>query len=264
MSNRPISFKEAIKKAIAVDNYFGLLSEQAGHERWNKKLRNFFDRWLNSDIDRKLWDNIANNAAKLGHSRNACFYDIGYSAAAALFEGDPANPNNFSPKALRSRSDQYQKLARFARSLANHYRGRARSLGSVDGKFDHEKAEWMDNEAKQLKLMSEHDLESIRWTQRQGRGRKFTREHISFLRSLVTGMHRQFGKPYYEACVAIACTAYPQLTLTAEDVRSACRGLPRPPLVERVSDAEAEVLGKSMLEALDQLRRKRTGKLASK
>src|SRR6516162_8661470 len=117
MSKHP-SFNDAVKDVIA-DGY--LLSENPGHARWNKKLREFFERWLDNEGDKKLWDAIANEAAKDGISRKACFSWIARSAAEALFESDPANVNNITAKDLRLQSDRFLHLAQCAQSLADHY-----------------------------------------------------------------------------------------------------------------------------------------------
>jgi len=117
MSKHP-SFNDAVKDVIA-DGY--LLGENPAHARWNKKLREFFERWLDSRDDRELWDTIAAEAERDGISRKTCFWLIARSAAEALFESDPANTNNVSAKDLRLQSDRFLHLAQCAQSLADHY-----------------------------------------------------------------------------------------------------------------------------------------------
>jgi hypothetical protein len=250
------SFNDAVKDVIA-DGY--LLSENPGHARWNKKLREFFERWLDNEGDKKLWDAIANEAAKDGISRNTCFSWIARSAAEALFESDPANVNNFAAKDLRVQSDRFLHLAQCAQSLADHYSKRGEMFGQV--------AQWYETEAQNFRRASDEKLEQISWTTagRQSHGRKFNREHLLFMRSLVTIMRRRFGQSHYEAVEAIANIAYPREDnpITREDVRTACKRLPS---VDRDPVYTAEVLeaaGKMFRGAdwLTWLKRYQSGKL---
>ena len=89
------------------------------------------------------------------------------------------------------------------------------------------------------------------------------------MRFLVTHMRQHFGQSYYEAVEAIANIAYPRNNdpITREDVRTACKGLSpvdRLPLPPDLTNEEAEAVGKMFLEALDQIRKRETGKLDKK
>jgi hypothetical protein len=253
MSKHP-SFNDVVKDVIA-DGY--LLSENPGHARWNKKLREFFERWSDSQDDRELWDTIAAEAERDGISRKTCFSWIANSAAEALFESDPANARNFTAKDLRLRSDRSQHLAQCAQSLADYYSKRGEIFGQV--------AQWYEKEAQNFRRAADEDLEQISWTTagRQSRGRKFSREHLLFMRSLVTIMRRRFGQSHYEAVEAIANIAYPRNNdpITREDVRTACKGLPPVDRDPVYTAEELEAAGKGFLEALDQFRKRWTGKL---
>jgi hypothetical protein len=254
------SFNEAVKQVMAND-YSGLLSKDPGHHRWNEKLKKFFDRLLHNDED-KLWDDVAYTANKYGISREVCFYRIGYAAAAALFESDSANPQNYKPQALRSRSHQYLRLAQCAESLADHYRRRLKAFGQEDQRSK-TLVRWYEDEVKEFQRASNESLEQIAYTSRQSRGKKLTREHFSFIRSLVTSMRRDFGKPHYEAVAAITKIAYPSLIrieLDLDDVRSACRGLAAVSKIPEPSEEELQLA----LQEMARIFGKHTGKLKSK
>src|SRR6516164_3567233 len=251
MSKHP-SFNDAVKDVIA-DGY--LLSENPGHARWNKKLREFFERWSDSQDDRELWDTIAAEAERDGISRKTCFWLIARSAAEALFESDPANTNNVSAKDLRLQSDRFLHLAQCAQALADHYGKCGEIFGQV--------AQWYEKEAQKFRWASDERLEQISSSTagRQSHGRKFSREHLLFMRCLVTSMRRHFGQSYYEAVETIANIAYPRNNdpITREDVRTACKGLSpvdRVPFPPDLTNEEAEAVGKMLLEALDQIRKR--------
>jgi hypothetical protein len=168
MSKHP-SFNDVVKDVIA-DGY--LLSENPGHARWNRKLREFLERWSHNKDDRELWDTIAAEAKRDGISRKRCFRCIATSAAEALFESDPANANNITAKDLRLQSDRFLHLAQCAQSLADHYGKRGEIFGQV--------AQWYEKEAQNFRRASDEHLEQIRWTTagRQSHGKKFSREHF--------------------------------------------------------------------------------------
>jgi hypothetical protein len=228
------SFKEVLKSVIA-DGYDGLLLNDeagfAGYDRWNNKLRCFFERWLNNQDDSELWEKIAAGAEKHGMAREICFYRIATSAAWALLAGDPANAENFSPEALRSWRNDFLELARCAQTLADHYRKRGFYPGAEEA------AQWHEQEAKNFRQSAEETASRIpaeRPGRYQSHGRKFTREHIAFMRELAASMRRDSGKPYHEAVAAIANIAYPvirtpdgrRVVVAAEDVHEVCRRLP--------------------------------------
>ena len=253
MSKHP-SFNDAVKDVIA-DGY--LLSENPGHARWNKKLREFFERWSDSQDDRELWDTIAAEAERDGISRKTCFWLIARSTAEALFESDPANTNNVSAKDLRLQSDRFLHLAQCAQSLADHYGKCGEIFGQV--------AQWYEKEAHNFRRASDECMKQISRTTagRQSHGRKFSREHLLFMRFLVTHMREHFGQSYYEAVEEIANIAYSRQDnpITREDVRTACKGLLPVDRIPLLTGEEAEAAGKMILEALEQIRKRRTGKL---
>jgi hypothetical protein len=253
MSKHP-SFNDVVKDVIA-GGY--LLSENPGHARWNKKLREFFERWLDNEDDKELWDTIAAEAERDGISRWLCFDCIARSAAAALFESDPANANNFTAKDLRLQSDQFRHLAQCAQSLADHYGKCGETFGQV--------TQWYEKEAQRFRCWSDERLEdaSSSTAGRQSHGRKFSREHLLFMRSLVTQMRRNFGQSYYEAVEAIANIAYPRNNdpITREDVRTACKGLSPVDRIPFLTAEAAEAAAEMIREALDQIEKRRTGKL---
>jgi hypothetical protein len=261
MSKHP-SLNDVVKDLIAA-GYYGLLSEDPGHARWNKKVREFFKRWLDNEDDKELWDTIAAEAERDGISRQTCFRCITTSAAGALFESDPANANNFTAKDLRLQSGQFLHLAQCAQALADHYGKCGEIFGQV--------AQWYEKEAQKFRWASDERLEQISGSTagRQSHGTKFNREHLLFMRCLVTRMRRHFGQSYYEAVEAIANIAYPRSNdpITREDVRTACKGLSpvdRVPFPPDLTNEEAEAVGKMLLEALDQIRKRGTGKLDKK
>ena len=251
MSIHP-SFNEVLKKFIA-DGYNGLLlDDEPGYARWNKKLREFGERWLNNRDDSELWGGIADNAEKDGLSRETSFYRIAGSSFQALFEGDPANVENFSPKALRLQRDKLLDLARCTQSLADYYRKRVKIFGYAQAA---DAAQWYEHEAESFRRSAadrEANISLVRRGRHQSRGRRFTREHLLFMRSLSGGMCRNFGNPYRKAVAAITNIAHPEAgAIVDEEVRAACKGLPP---VERnpiVSDEEAKALGKLFQEGLE-------------
>jgi hypothetical protein len=227
------TFKDVLKK-IMDDGYYGLSNNTQDVDLLNP-LRDLFERWRENQTDSKHWECIADEAERCGLSREASYYQIAATAFDALVAGHPANVVNFSQEALRSQSERYLRLARNAQSLAQHYGKRVEVFGEDgrSGSF----AQLHDEQAKDFRQASNDALAKIPWTNRQHHGKKFTREQLSFMRSLVTGMQCRFGKPYYEACAAIANLAYRRV-VTAEEVRSACRGMP--PIDRRpISDEEA-------------------------
>ena len=83
------------------------------------------------------------------------------------------------------------------------------------------------------------------------------------MRFLVTHMREHFGQSYYEAVEEIANIAYSRQDnpITREDVRTACKGLLPVDRIPLLTGEEAEAAGKMILEALEQIRKRRTGKL---
>jgi hypothetical protein len=259
MSKHP-SFNDVVKDVIA-DGYDGLLRKEPGYDRWNSKLSGFFARWLESETDGQLWESIAGGGEKAGVSREACFYRIAISAAEALFAGDPVNSANRSPSRKRAESDYFLHLAKCAEALSKHHR-RTVEIYGPNPRSD-ALAPWFDEEAEKFRRLSKLVI-SYSTIGRQSRGRKFAREHLLFMRSLVNSMERNFGKPYYKAVEAITNIAYPQIgDITYEDVRSACRGLRRVNRVPNPSNAEAEIFTKAIKQFIEELRTTK-GKLSAK
>jgi hypothetical protein len=249
MSKHP-SFNEVLKKVMA-DGGFGLLLDEPGFARWNKKLRDFVERWLANRDDSKLWEGIADNAEKDGLSRETSYYRIAVSSLQASCAGDPANVENFSPKALRSQSERFLTLAECAQLMAQHYRGRLRVFGQSDQRSE-ARAQFYEEEAREFRQASAEALEWASMTRRQSGGVRFTGEQIAFIRSLVENLRRHFGKPYHEAAAAITNIAYPEETVTADEIRTVCR---RVPPMERIParylEPLYEAMGKTLLEALE-------------
>jgi hypothetical protein len=174
------------------------------------RLRTFLERWSNNRADNKLWEKIATEAAKSGISRETSFNRIVNSAVRALNVGNDAS---ISPKDVRAQVGQYQHLARCAQSLADYHL-----------KMGHQAASrYYEEQARYFRSLSDVALDGIRFSPRQSRGRKFTQEHIAFMRSLVTDLRRDFGRPFFEAVAAIANVAYRRKDIMAADVREACR-----------------------------------------
>jgi hypothetical protein len=178
-------------------------------------LRTFLERWSNNRADNKLWKKIATEAAKGGISRETSFNRIIDSAVIALVMGAAAS---ISPKDLRAQVAQYQHLARCAQSLADYHL----KLGVLSDR-DQELSRWYEEQARYFRSGLDEDLDNIRFSPRQSRGRKFTQEHIAFMRSLVTDLRSNFGRPFFEAVAAIANIAYQRKDIMAADVREACR-----------------------------------------
>ena len=173
-------------------------------------LRTFLERWSNNRADNKLWEKIATEAAKGGISRETSFNRIINSAVRAHQVGERAS---ISPKDVRAQVGQYQHLARCAQSLADYHL-----------KMGHQAASrYYEEQARYFRSLSDEALDGIRFSPRQSRGRKFTQEHIAFMRSLVTDLRRDFGRPFFEAVAAIANIAYRRKDIMAADVREACR-----------------------------------------
>jgi hypothetical protein len=179
-------------------------------------LRTFLERWSNNRADNKLWEKIATEAAKGGISRETSFNRIIDSAVTALLVGDAAD--SISPKDLRAQVKQYQHLARCAQSLADYHL----KMGVLSHR-DQELSRWYEEQVRYFRSASDEALDDIRFSPRQSRGRKFTQEHIGFMRSLVTDLRRDFGRPFFEAAAAIANIAYRRKDIMAADVREACR-----------------------------------------
>jgi hypothetical protein len=267
MTNHP-TFKEVLRSVVA-DGYDGkLLNEELGYARWNKKLRDFVERWLASQTDSELWEGIATDGEKIGLRRRASFFRIAVAAITALFAGDPANVENLSPKALRLQSDQFAHLAQCAQSLAKHYRKRLKVFGPTDHESE-ARAQFYEEQAEEFRWASVEALEWASATSRQSGGTKFTREHLSFMRSLVDNMQRNFEKPNYNAVAAITAIAYPRKIVTAEEVRTVCRRLPVAGIPVRYSAPLYAATDKTLREtiewqAVEGVGRQSTGKLDRK
>jgi hypothetical protein len=264
VSNSP-SFNDVLKTVMASGFDGALMDKDTRHDRWNKSLRDFFKRWLDNQTDGELWEVIASDVEKDGLSRETCFYRIASSAIWARFDGYPANAKNVSLKQLKLWRNKLLELARYSQSLADHHRNQLR-FGPDQRTED--AARFYEHEAENFRLSVQKtgaEIEAPRPDRYQSHGRKFTHEHLSFMRSLVTSMRSNFGKPHYEAAAAITNIAYQREdVITAEDVRTACRKLPPVDRQPIYSDEEAAAIGKSMLDALDVAGRKRSGKLDAK
>jgi hypothetical protein len=113
-------------------------------------------------------------------------------------------------------------LAQYTRSLADYCR-------QSDDEEDRSLVQFYQQQTKKYQYEAAFILEQISGSkaERQSRGKKFRREHTSFMRSLAPLLHRWLGSRYYEAVAVITNAAF-ELNAGAEDVRSACRGLPKP------------------------------------
>ena len=253
----PPTFRDMLKNYIA-DRIDVPLIAEPGYTRWNKKLCAFFERWQNTETDNELWSGIAADAEKYGLSREISFFRIASSAAWALLAGDPANVKNFSPTALQLQRERSLDLARCAQSLANHYRAQLRALGP--DQRSEALAQLYEREAEIFRLSA--DAKALRGAGRyQSRGKKFAREQLSFMRDLVISMRCNFGKPYYEAVAAITNIAYQRAdVVTAEEVRTACRGLPR---VDRLPEPTPEI-AEAFRQGVERCEENGSGKLDTK
>jgi hypothetical protein len=152
-----------------------------------------------------------------------------------LFKLDLTPPETFSPQALRSEREKLLKLAQSAETLPNYYR---------EGESEDDKTAALryEQEAKRFRLRLA-DMEPPRSGRYQSRGRKFTREQLSFMQSLARNLQGHFGKPYREAVGVITNIAYPQVRATSDDVRKACDARPDPAEIVR-HEVALELAGK--------------------
>jgi len=214
MADQP-SFKEVLKNV----EHCCRLSHR--HRGWNKKLGNFFDRWLNNETGAGLWEKIADDVAPR-LDRRACFDLIARSAVSALADGYGAKRLN--PVDLRRLSTRLSNLSKCAQSLANYHR---QKLEDYEKDRDRTLMELYQEEAKDLHQGSDELLlksMSHELIRRQKGGKKFTQEHLAFMRSLAKSMQWHFGKPYREAVAEITNRAYSNLNVGAEDISAACKG----------------------------------------
>jgi hypothetical protein len=210
------TFKRALKK-IMDDGYCGLRDDPKALDLLDH-LREFFGRWRDNKTDDHLWERIAADAEHRGLSRTQSYYRIAAIAfEASLIAGHPENPENISPKTLREMKARLDGLAESAAALADWYRS--------DEIFANEKlARSLNQEEKHFRLISDLFGMALGVASPQRHGKKFAREHLTFMRSLAHYMRREFGRPYYEACAALTNLAYPRKTVaTGEDVRLAYR-----------------------------------------
>jgi hypothetical protein len=183
------------------------------------KLKSLFERLLAPPMDHNLWDRIALAAKEKRISRERCFEMIIHAVAEAWFDSDPAFPQN-APNEWQTKRNHYLELSGYARALADYYSQSATDEGPSLARFYQTETEKFQKEAADiLGLISGSKAE------RQSTGKKFRREHLSFIRSLVPRIDHLFGSPHYEVVAVITNAAF-ELNAGAEDVRSARRGLP--------------------------------------
>ena len=211
------TFKHALKK-IMDDGYCGLRDDPKALYLLDR-LQEFFGRWRDNKTDDHLWERIAADAEHCGLSRTQSYYRIAAIAfEASLIASHPENPENISPKTLREMKARLDGLAKCAAVLADWYR-------SDEIWADEKLVRSYNQEEKRFRLISDLLGMALGIASPQRRGKKFAREHLTFMRSLARYMRREFGKPYYEACAALTNLAYPRKTVaTGEDVRLAYRG----------------------------------------
>jgi hypothetical protein len=249
MSKHP-TFKDVLKEIMNNPVYRLEGVDSASHHR------KFFEEWRDNKTDVHLWESIAADAERRGLSlsRRHSYYRIAAIAAQAiLFDGDDSP--SMSPDALRERSEYLLGLAESAAALADYYRAALREdseyltdntppafrvfsgreaqrlidaesrLRSDEVPANEKLARLYSEEEKRFRLQSDDMLEVLQNVSRQRRGKKFSREHLTFMRSLAGGMRREFGSPYYEACAALTNLAYPRMKVvaTAGHVRLAYR-----------------------------------------
>jgi hypothetical protein len=209
------TFKHALKKIMG-DGYCGLRDDPKALDLLDR-LQEFFGRWRDNKTDDHLWESIAADAEHRGLSRAQSYYRIvAIAFEASLIAGHPENPENISPKTLREMKARLDGLAEYAAALAD--------WRSDEIWADEKLARSYNREEKWFRLISDLFGMALKVASRQRHGKKFAREHITFMRSLARDMRREFGRPYYEACAALTNLAYPRKTVvTGEDVRLACR-----------------------------------------
>jgi hypothetical protein len=239
MSKNP-SFKDVLRGVIAGQDPAQMPQEIDGADApWNKKLHNFLKRWLNDQANNERWGRIATDAERSGMaerremSREECLSQIVTAAAWAMFAG--YSESKRSRESFLSESAYFHDLASHAQILAAHY-----SREAERGREKKTKNSWavlVRESIEQRAQLYGREVEALGWeaekarmlasrAHHQSRGKIFTHEQLSFMRSLAGSLYLNFGEPHCGDVAAITNLAYRnelKRQANAEDVRQACK-----------------------------------------
>jgi hypothetical protein len=180
----------------------------------------FLKRLVDAGVSCEMEDVIADAAKVEGVSRERGAELIVGEIAEAWFDSRPESILN-DPEWGQPWIKRCLVLAQHAQALADHY--------TLKGEVS--RAQLFQAEARGFRQEAA-DISSLTFpgmikVERQSRGKRHARDQLLFMRLLVSHLHRWLRRPHYDVVAAVTNAVFDGVTVSGEDVRSACRRLPK-------------------------------------